>query len=415
MSAVKYKRSRVLAFLLAVITLLSVIPIAPVNAETLSDGKAKTVTIALNESFHILETKGGTRLQGHSWTYTTDNGITGPAYCINWGLKRPAKNKKIAISGKYTATPQTLGAFSNGYPQRSLEDFIKINKNDHPILIGLTKEEYASATQIAVWTTLGQLAIDGTEYTSGRDSLVIPTTDPSQLRTYEALMVILYNASFWTKPLKSGMHIRLGRKEPGNVLNIEDAYGLAGAEQNGSYGIRRESINGVEYYTRTFVASSATSTYKNEYLIYLYAENAPEGTILTDSDNKVLNSHVENEIKYWHVPSVEDDKTTMNENGSEYAGDFKVCIPVRNTPKNGNISLHASSVIAQYDIYLANNTDNSEQSFVIADPQYAPMSCTGIMKWGYRHLSLRKTCRKQDRRYGKSPAGCNIQVNWFKR
>lgn len=381
MSAIKHKRSRVLAFLLAVITLLSVIPIAPVNAETLSDGKAKTVTIALNESFHILETKGGTRLQGHSWTYTTDNGITGPAYCINWGLKRPATNKKIAISGKYTATPQTLGAFSNGYPQRSLEDFIKINKNDHPILIGLTKEEYASATQIAVWTTLGQLAIDGTEYTSGRDSLVIPTTDPSQLRTYEALMVILYNASFWTKPLKSGMHIRLGRKEPGNVLNIEDAYGLAGAEQNGSYGIRRESINGVEYYTRTFVASSATSTYKNEYLIYLYAENAPEGTILTDSDNKVLNSHFENEIKYWHVPSVEDDKTTMNENGSEYAGDFKVCIPVRNTPKNGNISLHASSVIAQYDIYLANNTDNSEQSFVIADPQYAPMSCTGTMKW----------------------------------
>ena len=381
MSAIKHKRSRVLAFLLAVITLLSVIPIAPVNAETLSDGKAKTVTIALNESFHILETKGGTRLQGHSWTYTTDNGITGPAYCINWGLKRPATNKKIAISGKYTATPQTLGAFSNGYPQRSLEDFIKINKNDHPILIGLTKEEYASATQIAVWTTLGQLAIDGTEYTSGRDSLVIPTTDPSQLRTYEALMVILYNASFWTKPLKSGMHIRLGRKEPGNVLNIEDAYGLAGAEQNGSYGIRRESINGVEYYTRTFVASSATSTYKNEYLIYLYAENAPEGTILTDSDNKVLNSHFENEIKYWHVPSVEDDKTTMNENGSEYAGDFKVCIPVRNTPKNGNISLHASSVITQYDIYLANNTDNSEQSFVIADPQYAPMSCTGTMKW----------------------------------
>lgn len=171
MSAVKYKRSRVLAFLLAVITLLSVIPVAPVNAETLSDGKAKTVTIALNESFHILETKGGTRLQGHSWTYTTDNGITGPAYCINWGLKRPATNKKIAISGKYTATPQTLGAFSNGYPQRSLEDFIKINKNDHPILIGLTKEEYASATQIAVWTTLGQLAIVGTEYTSGRERL----------------------------------------------------------------------------------------------------------------------------------------------------------------------------------------------------------------------------------------------------
>lgn len=80
MSAVKYKRSRVLAFLLAVITLLSVISVAPVNAETLSDGKSTYVTIKLNETHHILETVGGTRLQGQSWTYTSDTGIQGPAY-----------------------------------------------------------------------------------------------------------------------------------------------------------------------------------------------------------------------------------------------------------------------------------------------------------------------------------------------
>ena len=71
----------------------------------------------------------------------------------------------------------------------------------------------------------------------------------------------------------------------------------------------------------------------------------------------------------------------MNENGMEYAGDFKVCIPVRNTPKSGNITFQANATITQFNIYFANNQTDTEQSFVIADPMYAPMSCTGTMKW----------------------------------
>ena len=50
MSTAKHKSSRVIAFLLAIITLLSVIPIMPVSAETLSDGKSTFVTIKLNET-----------------------------------------------------------------------------------------------------------------------------------------------------------------------------------------------------------------------------------------------------------------------------------------------------------------------------------------------------------------------------
>ena len=55
----------------------------------------------------------------------------------------------------YTATPQTLGALANGYPQRPLEDFIALNKDAHPILENLTRIEYVAATQAAVWATLG--------------------------------------------------------------------------------------------------------------------------------------------------------------------------------------------------------------------------------------------------------------------
>ena len=381
MSTAKHKSSRVIAFLLAIITLLSVIPIMPVSAETLSDGKASFVTIKLNETHYILETEGGTKLQGQSWTYTSNTGVQGPAYCVNWGLAIPAVNREISITGKYTSSPKTMGAFANGYPQRSLEDFISINKGEHPILADLTREEYVAATQAAVWATLGQLEVGGTEFDSGRDKLLVPTDDPSALRAYEALMVILYNASFWTKPLNAGMHIRLGMTEAGNVLDIEDANGLMGAEQNGMYGIEKETINGTEYYTRTFVASSATSTYKNNYTINMYLENAPTGTILTNLNNERLVTFDSEGKTYWVIPTPDHTLTNMNENGSEYAGEFKVCIPVRNTPEKGNITFHASAIITQFNIYFANNSVAREQSFIIADPMYAPMECTGRMSW----------------------------------
>lgn len=86
----------------------------------------------------------------------------------------------------------------------------------------------------------------------------------------------------------------------------------------------------------------------------------------------------------------------MNDNGEEYAGDFKICIPVRNTPENGDIYIRGTSIITQYNIYLANNTADNEQSYVIADPMYASMECVGELKWKkvvspYGRLIVNKT------------------------
>ena len=139
------------ALLLTLCTLFSAIPNA--SAESISDGDARTVTIKMNERFSIMRTTDGNSLNGYAWEYTTNTGVTGPAYCINWGLKSPATDKKLTIAGKYTASPQTMGAFSTGYPQRALGDFIQTNVGEHPLLAGLTREEFASATQIAVWAT----------------------------------------------------------------------------------------------------------------------------------------------------------------------------------------------------------------------------------------------------------------------
>lgn len=389
----KHNGKRLTSLVLLLSVLFSLFTTA--GAETLSDGKAKTVTIQMNEKFDFLETTNGNKLSGYSWTYTTDTGIQGPAYCINWGLKNPPPDKKLTIAGKYTASPKTIGAFAGGYPQRSLEDFIKINSGDWPIIANLTREEYACATQLAVWASLGQLAVEGTDFTSGRATLAIQNDDPQKARIYKALEIILYNASFWDRPLQTGMQIRLGREEAGNILNIEHAEGISGAEEQGAYGIKKEMINGAEYYTRSFVASSFTSTFKHDYFIELYTENAPEGTIFTDLNNAPLDTVVWEGRTLWRLPT-KNSVTNMNENGEEYAGDFKICIPVRNTPPEGDITIHATSTITQYNIYLANNTDEAEQSYIMADPTYASMQCTGELKWKkvitpYGRLIVNKT------------------------
>ena len=330
---------RALSMLLLMTMLFSLFA-ADVNAltETISDGKSKTVTIKMDEKSSIMQTTAGNKLNGYSWIYTTDTGITGPAYCINWGLKNPAANKKLTIAGKYTASPKTVGAFAGGYPQRSLEEFLRINLADHPILAGLTKAEYASATQIAVWAALGQIAVEGTDFTEGRATLAKPTDDIQKIHTYEALWIILYNASFWDRPLNTGMGIRLADNDSAKVLDIENREGLEEAAVRGAYGIKRETINGAEYYTRPFVVASATSTFKHDYFIELWTDIAPEGDII----------------------------------------------------------INATTTTTKYNIYLANNTDDKEQSYVIADPTYTGMSCSGELKWKktispYGRLIVNKT------------------------
>lgn len=387
---------RALSILLLVTMLFSLFA-ADVSAltETISDGKSKTVTIKMDEKFSIMQTTAGNKLNGYSWIYTTDTGITGPAYCINWGLKNPAANKKLTIAGKYTASPKTVGAFAGGYPQRSFEEFLRINLADHPILAGLTKAEYASATQIAVWAALGQIAVEGTDFTEGRATLAKPTDDIQKIRTYEALWIILYNASFWDRMLNTGMGIRLADNDSQKILDIDHRDGLSGAEKEGMAGIKKETINGAEYYTRQFVVASATSTFKHDYFIELWTDTAPEGTIFAGLDNVPLQTVIWEGKTLWKVPT-KNRATNMNENGEEYAGNFKICIPVRNTPPEEDIIINATTTATQYNIYLANNTDDKEQSYVIADPTYTGMSCSGELKWKktispYGRLIVNKT------------------------
>jgi len=344
----------------------------PAFAESISDGNSKTVKISEGTRHEYLTSTSGNSLGGMAWSYKTNTGITGPAYCINHGLKAVPSNKELTIGGPYTANPKTTGAFATGYPQRSLEDFLDLYVPENPGLAGLTEAEYAYATQLAIWSTLGQLAVEGTTFNAGTATLAIPYSDAQKIRTYNAVRIILELADYWDQQLESGMHIRLDNDRITPLLDIAHRDGLHGAVDEGIYDLKKETINGTEYYTRPYIVSSATSTYKHGYFIDVWAENAPAGTLITGLDNvPFADNKVPVVVKY----------TGLNSNGSEYSGEFKLCIPAREVGDNGNITLHAYSTITQYKIYLANNPDHSEQSYVIADPLYAPMSCEATFKW----------------------------------
>lgn len=194
---------RLLAAALAVCALLGAVTVA--SAASIADG-SKTATISAGENQNYLPTAKGNFLKAAGYTYTTNDGLVGPAYCIDYGLTNT--NKVLPIKGKYTSHPATAGVFANGYPQHSLETFLELFLVSNPVLEGLTEDEYMYATQVAVWASLGQLGVEGTAFTAGRNTVPQPSGDLQQMRVFRAVQLILFAAQSWTRVYQTGMSIQ---------------------------------------------------------------------------------------------------------------------------------------------------------------------------------------------------------------
>lgn len=382
----KHKKRRFLSMLLAVATMLSMFAlpasateVTPASDKSLGDGST-SVTIAKGTNLHILSKSTGGTIGGSAWTYTSNDSITGPAYCVNWGLNMVSPTKRLQITGRYDRNPQTMGAFANGYPQRTLEQFKSLHSEIQGIA-NLTKDEYAYATQLAIWATCGQLSVPGTNFSSGRAALVKPTSDAQKIRVYESVAAILKLAQGWTKQLYTGLYFHMETDRLGNSLTVNDEKGLAGAAKKSLFGINKETINGKEYYTRLMYVDSATSTYPNDYMILVYAMDAPAGTIFVDTSNQVFPSRSQWGATMYEVPAPKSEATSLNANGSAYTGAFKICIPTGNVTDSGSIKVQAYAVITQFNLFLAYNPDASEQSYIIADPNYVGKFAEANIKW----------------------------------
>ena len=139
-----HTKTRWMAFVLAALMLFGLLPMSAF-ASSIGDGSA-TAALSLGNRNYFLKTTAGTSLGVSTYQYTTNDGLTGPGFCLNHGLDYTAR--RLPISGKYTASPQAAGAVANGYPQHSLDTFLGLYLNTNSILNGLTEDEYAYATQV---------------------------------------------------------------------------------------------------------------------------------------------------------------------------------------------------------------------------------------------------------------------------
>lgn len=375
-------RMRALALFLAMLMLFGILPMTA-SASTIADG-SRTCTIAPVERHFYLTTTAGTRLGASAYQYTTNDGLTGPAYCVDHGLNY--SSHPLEIRGAYTASVATAAAFATSYPQHSLATFLGRYPND-TMLDGLTEEEYGYATQLAIWATLGQLAVSGTQFTSGRETIVEPVGDAQQMRIFHTIQLILHAASLWHKVDETGMYIRLEENALGGNISIPGDMTLEFAADQEQYGLRREVINGTAYYTREYIFASATSTYYSNYSIELWADGAPSGTMFVDTENNELPRGTFRDAATWTLPT-RNHNTSLNDNGYEYAGTAKLCIPVDTAPNQGEITIRCGAYVMQYQIYLAHNDIVYEQSYIIADPSKGTQTANAVLKWGSEQTEL---------------------------
>ena len=309
--------------LLVVATLFSLLAV-PANAASLKDSGSVTLQHLGRDEF--LSKSSGGSLGGGRWSYTSSKGLTGTAYCVNWGLSAVSPSKALTLQ-EYNRNPKTMGAFANGYPQRTLEQFKELHTGDVRGIAGLTEDEYQYATQVAVWATCGQLSVPGTAFSAGRAALVEPTSDAQKIRIFDSVKAILRLANGWTQYLYTGMYLRAEEDRDVRGVEVNDEKGLEGAASSGKDGIKKETIGGREYYTRVMYVASATSTWIDGYTTKVYSTDAPQGTIFTAENGSSLETVQENGATCYKVDTSKHRDTNLNANGSEYYGAFKVCIP----------------------------------------------------------------------------------------
>ena len=369
--------TRWLSMLLAVATLFSVLVI-PASAASLNDSSSVTIQY-LGRGEYLSKSTGGT-LGGSSWSYKSNDGLTGTAYCVNWGLTMVSPSKSLTLQ-EYNRNPQTMGVFANGYPMRTLEQFKELHTDDVRGVAGLTEDEYKYATQVAIWASCGQISVPGTSFTAGRAALVVPTSDAQKIRIFDSIKVMLNYSTHWTKNLYTGMSLRAEEDKDIRGVEVLNELGLEGAAADGEDGIKKETINGREYYTRTMYVSSATSTWIDGYTTKVYSTDAPSGTIFTSENGAPLETVQENGATCYVVDTSKTRTTNLNSNGSEYYGAFKVCIPVDNAADEGSFTIKATGGVAQYNLFLAYNPSASEQSYIVADPGYTTLEASATFKW----------------------------------
>ena len=83
MTHTKKNWMRAFALILAVLTVFGIVPIMSASASTIGDGSTTCEVVPINQRQFLLTTTAGKRLGDFAYRYTTNDGLSGSAYCID--------------------------------------------------------------------------------------------------------------------------------------------------------------------------------------------------------------------------------------------------------------------------------------------------------------------------------------------
>ena len=335
-------KKRILSMLLALVTLLSMLPIPANAASTLDEAMAEVNVYGKKEDLNWLTMNGSVKVQHYTY-YNYRSPFSGetkeiPAYCVDpnlYGVPALAPDEGTPI--KYSASetgnnPKIMGIIANGYPHIDLGT-LGVN----------TIEEAYYATKTALWCYL------------------LPNWDISKLGINPALSGEERAAAERVLEATKSAYTRGMRW---NAL-VEPKL-TATPDRETAYPV---TINGEQCYQQVFKVTSETWSY--EPVLIELAEGAPSGARILDMNNNPVGS-----LSIY-------DATNGNDG---YSWSVKVVYPKSSIEgQTGTCRLSLRSTVVQYEIYFAKtlerDTYGNIQEYMLDTDPYTTVTGSAVSSY----------------------------------
>ena len=345
-------KKRILSMLLAVLTLLSVLP-APANAApTLEDAMAEVDIYGSKTPLNWLTMNGSVKTQYYTY-YNYRSEATGattqiPAYCVDpnlYGVPVLAPDEGTPI--KYSATekgndPKIIGIIANGYPHI---DMATMGVN--------SIEEAYYATKTALWCYL----IPGWDVSKlGVNPALTGADKAAAERVLQATRDTYRRGMYWNQLYEPGL--------------------TATPDRDNAYPV---TINGEACYQQVFKVTSGT--WSIEPVLIELAEGAPSGAKLLDMNNNP-------------VSTLKIDDATYGNDG--YSWSVKVVYPKSSVEgQTGTCRLSMRSTVVQYEIYFAKTLERDKygniQEYMLDTDPHAKITGSAVSSYSDTTITERDT------------------------
>ena len=345
-------KKRILSMLLAVLTLLSVLP-APANAApTLEDAMAEVDIYGSKTPLNWLTMNGSVKTQYYTY-YNYRSEATGattqiPAYCVDpnlYGVPVLAPDEGTPI--KYSATekgndPKIIGIIANGYPHI---DMATMGVN--------SIEEAYYATKTALWCYL----IPGWDVSKlGVNPALTGADKAAAERVLQATRDTYRRGMYWNQLYEPGL--------------------TATPDRDNAYPV---TINGEACYQQVFKVTSGT--WSIEPVLIELAEGAPSGAKLLDMNNNP-------------VSRLQMSDATYGNDG--YSWSVKVVYPKSSVEgQTGTCRLSMRSTVVQYEIYFAKTLERDKygniQEYMLDTDPHAKITGSAVSSYSETTITERDT------------------------